>query len=209
MLFITCHLKLTIIWVKLYKLDSVNHPECSFPAFVLNHQFHLMGHHLTVNCSLYFLLWLPPSIRPMWEVYKSIHLISGTPKIQNLKLGDLEEPWNVRKRKSTSSEKMRRTQYLESQPATTSLKQLKWHKTTRKINDHSPLSHPYTPVTPKTCPLKTRQFPIGHSLEMQYLQYRLNSCSWYFVSELKTTVFWVNTVLHLNIVSSHQNRRCP
>lgn len=112
--------------------------------------------------------------------------------MQNIKLND---PWDARKRKSTSSEKMRRTQHFESQPATTSVKQLKWHKTTRKINDYSPPSHPYT-LTPKTCPFKTRQFPIGHSLEMQYLQYRLNSCSWYFVSEIKPlfselTVFFI------------------
>lgn len=72
---------------------------------------------------------------------------------------------------------MRRTQHFVAQLATFSLKQLKWHKTTRKINDHSPLSHPYT-LTPKICPFKTRQFPIGYSLEMQYLQYRLNSCLW-------------------------------
>lgn len=108
--------------------------------------------------------------------------------MQNLKLGDLEEPWDARKRKSISSEKMRRTQHFDAQPATSSLKQLKWHKTTRKINDYSPLSHPYT-LTPNTCPFKTRQFPIGHSLEMQYLQYRLNSCLWLFVSEIVNHCF--------------------
>lgn len=37
--------------------------------------------------------------------------------MQNLKLGDLEEPWDARKRKSTSSEKMRRTQHFDAQPA--------------------------------------------------------------------------------------------
>lgn len=51
------------LWkIRLYKLDSVNHPECSFPAFVLNRQSHGSSSHrrlqllLIYNCLLQFAL---------------------------------------------------------------------------------------------------------------------------------------------------------